>query len=230
MLLLDGQVELKNSKHTVDHGALQKSADFVSAFMMGFDVQDAVALLRMDDLYVDSFEISDVKDLKGDHMSRAIGRIAGQVREAVWATERGDRGSERASEERDGVRWTARRLAAPTCDCCRPHTRISDARATRACCRAWLAWTCTWALMWMLTCRRTPTPPAGREDEVRHRERDAHTHLARKPEDPHPRRLLKHQGGSGRHLLAHPRCAAGQGLQPDAQCRFADARAILTPT
>ncbi|CAM9400275.1 unnamed protein product [Ectocarpus fasciculatus] len=71
-------VELKSSTHTEDASALQKTADFVQAFMLGFEVQDAVALLRLDDLYVDSFQVQDVKTLTGDHLSRAIGRIAGQ--------------------------------------------------------------------------------------------------------------------------------------------------------
>ena len=47
-------IEMKTSEHTTDPDALQKAADFVSAFLMGFDVQDAVALLRIEDLYVDS--------------------------------------------------------------------------------------------------------------------------------------------------------------------------------
>jgi RNA-binding protein PNO1 len=69
---------MRTSKHTVESGALQKGADFVSAFMLGFEVQDSVALLRLDDLYVESFQVTDVKMLKGDHLSRAVGRIAGQ--------------------------------------------------------------------------------------------------------------------------------------------------------
>lgn len=71
-------VELKSGPQTQEVSAVQKAADFVHAFMMGFDIDDALALLRLDDLYVESFEIEDVKTLKGEHLSRAIGRIAGK--------------------------------------------------------------------------------------------------------------------------------------------------------
>ena len=47
-------------------------------FCSGFDVQDAVALLRLDDLYLECFEVKDVKTLRGEHMSRGIGRLAGK--------------------------------------------------------------------------------------------------------------------------------------------------------
>lgn len=80
-------VELKTSQHTTDPGALQKvsdaslfsdppdlhhhqdseisilfcqGADFVKAYLLGFALKDAIAILRMDDLYVDSFQLDDV--------------------------------------------------------------------------------------------------------------------------------------------------------------------------
>ncbi|CAB9504639.1 protein PNO1 [Seminavis robusta] len=84
-------VEMKTSPHTIDTGALQKGADFVSAFMLGFEVQDAVALLRLDDLYVESFQVTDVKLLRGDHLSRAIGRVAGQDGKTRFAIENATR-------------------------------------------------------------------------------------------------------------------------------------------
>ncbi|CAK9156540.1 unnamed protein product, partial [Ilex paraguariensis] len=51
---------------------------FVHVFMLGFDVIDVVALLLMDELYVESFEIKNVKTLRGEHLSRAIGRLSGK--------------------------------------------------------------------------------------------------------------------------------------------------------
>src|SRR5271167_401828 len=48
-------VELRTSKHTTDAGALQKGEDFVKAFALGFDVDDAIALLRLDDLYIETY-------------------------------------------------------------------------------------------------------------------------------------------------------------------------------
>ena len=84
-------IEIKNSPFTTDPGALQKGQDFLKAFILGFEVPDAVALLRLDDLFVESFEVTDVKPLKGDHLSRAIGRIAGQGGKTKFAIENATR-------------------------------------------------------------------------------------------------------------------------------------------
>jgi len=71
-------VEIKASTKTTEIGALQRGEDFTRAFALGFEVDDALALLRLDELFVESFQVDDVKTLKGDHKSRCIGRLAGK--------------------------------------------------------------------------------------------------------------------------------------------------------
>ncbi|KAF6227312.1 hypothetical protein HO133_008755 [Letharia lupina] len=80
-------VEMRTSSYTVDSGALQKGEDFVRAFCLGFDLEDAIAMLRLDDLYIETFEIKDVKTLNGEHKNRAIGRIAGKGGKTKFAIE-----------------------------------------------------------------------------------------------------------------------------------------------
>lgn len=84
-------VELKTSEHTTDIDTLQKAADFLRAYFLGFEIPDALALLRVEDLFVDTFQVTDVKILKGDHLSRAIGRIAGKDGKCKFAIENATR-------------------------------------------------------------------------------------------------------------------------------------------
>ena len=70
-------VEIRTCPETPDKALLQKAEDFVRAVVVGFEVKDALALLRLDDIYIDSFEIKDVRALDGDNLSRCIGRISG---------------------------------------------------------------------------------------------------------------------------------------------------------
>ncbi len=99
------QIELKIGPATKDIAAIQKGQDYCRAFVLGFELKDAVALLRMDDLYIDGFDVDDVKvgthktfflfsfptlsfqTLHGEHLSRAIGRMVGKDGQTKFAIE-----------------------------------------------------------------------------------------------------------------------------------------------
>ncbi|CDR94325.1 hypothetical protein, conserved [Babesia bigemina] len=71
-------VEVRPASESTDLSLLQKAQDYLRAFMLGFELKDAEALIRLEDIFVESFEVKDVKRLSGDHLSRCIGRISGK--------------------------------------------------------------------------------------------------------------------------------------------------------
>ena len=52
-------IEMRSSESTQEISAIQKCEEFLKAFLCGFDLQDAIAMLRLEDLYLETFEIKD---------------------------------------------------------------------------------------------------------------------------------------------------------------------------
>uniref|UniRef100_A0A7S4N3R7 Pre-rRNA-processing protein PNO1 n=1 Tax=Paramoeba aestuarina TaxID=180227 RepID=A0A7S4N3R7_9EUKA len=77
MNLKTRSIDIRAGPNTTDDSALQKGEDFIRAVVIGFEINDALALIRLDDIYLDGFEVKDVKTLKGDNLSRCIGRMSG---------------------------------------------------------------------------------------------------------------------------------------------------------
>lgn len=71
-------IELRTCEYTEDPSYLERSAQFVQAINVGFPVEDALAILKFGDVFLDKFDISEVKTLKNLHVERAIGRIIGR--------------------------------------------------------------------------------------------------------------------------------------------------------
>ncbi|RXN01389.1 hypothetical protein EOD39_6948 [Acipenser ruthenus] len=63
-------VEIKTCKETQDISSLTKATDFVKAFLLGFQVEDALALIRLDDLFLETFDVTD-----GSPPSKVYGNI-----------------------------------------------------------------------------------------------------------------------------------------------------------
>jgi RNA-binding protein PNO1 len=91
VLAAQHKIEVRTSAETEMASAIQKAEDFLRAFMLGFEVRDALALLRLDDLYIESFEVTDVKRLQGDNLARAIGRVSGKDGRTKYAIENATR-------------------------------------------------------------------------------------------------------------------------------------------
>lgn len=78
MNLKNRSVDIRTCEATPEKSYIQKAEDFVNAVIAGFEVKDAMALLRMEDIFIEGFEVKDVRaNLQGDNLSRCIGRMSG---------------------------------------------------------------------------------------------------------------------------------------------------------
>ncbi|KAI5186749.1 RNA-binding protein PNO1 [Nematocida homosporus] len=78
MNLSNRSIDIRTCSKTTTAVAIQRAEEFIKAVVLGFSVEDALSILRMDTIYVDGFDIEEVRILRNDHVGRAIGRIAGK--------------------------------------------------------------------------------------------------------------------------------------------------------
>jgi len=85
-------VHLRQSESTADPLHLDRGAEFLRAYLNGFAIEDAKALIRIDGMFTESFQISDVKfSLQGEHVNRAIGRLVGRQGQTKFSIENATR-------------------------------------------------------------------------------------------------------------------------------------------
>ncbi|KAI5169837.1 RNA-binding protein PNO1 [Pancytospora epiphaga] len=71
-------VDLRTCDTTPDQSYIERGVSFLQALFYGFRVEDAAALMKYRDVFIETFEIGDIRKLKRAHMSRAIGRVIGR--------------------------------------------------------------------------------------------------------------------------------------------------------
>eukprot|EP01053_Blabericola_migrator_P002431 Blabericola_migrator_1__2430@NODE_1685_length_4002_cov_97_585260_g1092_i0_p3_GENE_NODE_1685_length_4002_cov_97_585260_g1092_i0NODE_1685_length_4002_cov_97_585260_g1092_i0_p3_ORF_typecomplete_len280_score47_46KH_8/PF17903_1/2_2e12KH_8/PF17903_1/7_4e03KH_1/PF00013_29/2_9e05_NODE_1685_length_4002_cov_97_585260_g1092_i031223961 len=85
-------IEMRPSPNqAADKAALDKACEYVKAFLLGFELHDAIALLRLDNIFLQSFKVTEVKRLVNENLGRAIGRIAGKEGKTKFAIENSTR-------------------------------------------------------------------------------------------------------------------------------------------
>lgn len=71
-------IDLRTCEATQDHAYLERSICFLQAVMYGFKIEDALAIMKYRDIFIETFELHEIRKLKSSHLSRAIGRIIGR--------------------------------------------------------------------------------------------------------------------------------------------------------
>ncbi|KAM0671735.1 putative RNA-binding protein [Ordospora colligata] len=80
-------IEMRTCEHTEDPAYLERAVQYIKAINLGFSIEDSMAILKFNDVFLDHLEISEVKTLRGIHAERAIGRIIGREGKTKGAIE-----------------------------------------------------------------------------------------------------------------------------------------------
>lgn len=72
------RILIRKNASTDNPNAITKALDFINAINFGFEIGDSLSLVRLDDIFLLNFDVTDIKTLNGDNLSRAVGRIAGK--------------------------------------------------------------------------------------------------------------------------------------------------------
>lgn len=78
MNFMKKQVDIRTCEYTEDPSFVSRSEQFVKAVALGFSIEDSMAILKFPDVFIDHFNIHEVKILKNLHIERAIGRMIGR--------------------------------------------------------------------------------------------------------------------------------------------------------
>ena len=49
---------MRTCEQTIDAGAIERASEFVKAVVIGFSVKDSLSLLRLDNIFLKSFDIT----------------------------------------------------------------------------------------------------------------------------------------------------------------------------
>ncbi|KAK1349517.1 hypothetical protein CWI38_0387p0030 [Hamiltosporidium tvaerminnensis] len=78
MNLATHSIDLRATPHTKDLSVLTRVEQYINSIIIGFNPEDIVDMLSDSNIYYDSFNFSEVKTLKNEHLPRAIGRVVGR--------------------------------------------------------------------------------------------------------------------------------------------------------
>ena len=67
---------MRTCEQTIDAGAIERGSEFVKAVTIGFSVKDSLSLLRLDNIFLKSFDITGLSAHPGPLLARLLGLCA----------------------------------------------------------------------------------------------------------------------------------------------------------